>query len=262
MDVLREKAYLRLKELRQEVDRIAKLGQRSKEFKVWERNTATALNKLFGQESQTSTDFGNIGYLSLYSTGETEHRYFLEQLESAKAIVDSAIQEIEDYEIDIIANKKTEPTREGNPSNNQVFIVHGHDNESKETIARFLEKLELTPIILHEQPDGGQTIIEKFERNSDVDFAIALLTPDDIGALAGETKDFKPRARQNVIFELGFFVGKLGRAKICAMTKENVEILSDYSGVVYISLDDNSWKIKLLRELKAAGFNVDANQIV
>ncbi len=112
---------------------------------------------------------------------------------------------------------------------------------------------------MHEQPSKGKTIIEKFEENSDVDYAIVLLTPDDIGGIKDIEKlnDLKPRARQNVIFELGFFVGKLGRDKLCALKKGNLEILSDFSGVIYISADEENWRMDLLKELKSAGIPMD-----
>jgi predicted nucleotide-binding protein len=142
----------------------------------------------------------------------------------------------------------------------KVFVVHGHDEGAKEAVARFLSKLQLEPIILHEQPNQGHTIIEKFERNADVDFAVVLLTPDDIGYAAGLPGDSKPRARQNVIFELGYFVGRLGRSRVCALHKGNVDILSDYDGVVYVSMEDvHGWRLMLAREIKAAGIDVDLN---
>ena len=144
-----------------------------------------------------------------------------------------------------------------------VFIIHGHDDGTKETVARFIERLGLKPIILHEQPNQGQTIIEKFERHAEVAFAIALLTPDDIGSLAGDEQSLKPRARQNVIFELGYFTGKLDRGRVCALKGENVEIPSDYDGVLYIPLDESDgWQMTLMRELKSAGFEVDINRVL
>ena len=143
----------------------------------------------------------------------------------------------------------------------RVFIVHGRDEGAKHKVARFLGDLELEPVILDEQADRGRTIIAKFEQEAErVGFAVVLLTPDDEGRLKGEDSDLRPRARQNVIFELGYFAGSLGRNRVCALTKEDVEIPSDYDGVVYIPLDDSEgWKIGLVRELKAAGFDVDAN---
>ena len=143
----------------------------------------------------------------------------------------------------------------------QIFVVHGHDEAAKEAVARFLERLDLKPIILHEQPNQGRTVIEKFEGSAAVDFAVVLLTPDDLGNRADGSDTPKARARQNVIFELGYFVGRLGRSRVCALHKGGVEILSDYNGVIYVSMDDpQGWKLLLAREIKAAGIDVDLNR--
>ncbi len=123
------------------------------------------------------------------------------------------------------------PKSKDKPRSRKVFIIHGHDNGTKEEVARFLSKISLEPVILHEQPDRGRTIIEKFEDYADVSFAVALLTPDDIGAAKREPDTMRDRARQNVIFEFGYFIGKLSRAGACALVKDGVEIPSDYSGV-------------------------------
>ncbi|MBA4382511.1 MAG: hypothetical protein C0406_08100 [Sideroxydans sp.] len=140
----------------------------------------------------------------------------------------------------------------------KVFIVHGHDNEAKETVARFIEQLKLKPVILHEQANSGRTIIEKFEKFSDVGFAVVLLTPDDVGASSTSPKNLKSRARQNVILELGYFMGKLTRFNVCALYKPGVEIPSDYQGVLYVELDQaGAWKQKLAQELDEANFPID-----
>ena len=148
---------------------------------------------------------------------------------------------------------------------NEVFVVHGHDELAKQTVARFIEKLGLKAIILHEQPNQGKTIIEKFESFSGVGFAVILLTPDDVGTTkAAHTQGKGPndRARQNVIFEHGFFVGKLGRGHVCALVKGDVEIPSDLHGVVYIPLDEpGAWRYSLAREMKASGLPVDLNKL-
>lgn len=140
-----------------------------------------------------------------------------------------------------------------------VFIVHGHDEGTKETVARFLEKLKLNPIILHEQANRGNTLIEKFEEHSDVAFAVVLLTPDDIGYSKDNKDSAKARARQNVVFELGFFIGKLGRENVCALRKGDIETPTDFSGVVYVSMDERDWQILLAKEINVAGIAVDLN---
>ncbi len=148
------------------------------------------------------------------------------------------------------------------PDLSKVFIVHGHDASAREAIARFLEKIELEAIILHEQPDQGFTIIEKFETYAkQVGFAVVLLTPDDLGGPASAPA-LIARARQNVIFELGYFVGKLGRGRACLLRKREVEIPSDLYGVIYTEMDDaDGWKLKLVRELQAAGLKFDADKV-
>lgn len=144
---------------------------------------------------------------------------------------------------------------------NKVFIVHGHNEAVKEKVARFIEHLKLEPIILHEQTDQGRTIIEKFEANSaDVNFAIVLLTADDEGKAKKET-DYKERARQNVIFEMGYFVGLLSRSHVFMLLDEGVEKPSDLDGIVYTSLNED-WKTKLFKELQACGYNVDPKDLV
>lgn len=147
------------------------------------------------------------------------------------------------------------------PTSNKVFIVHGHDGEARETVARFLEKMGLQAIILHEQANQGRTVIEKVEANGDVGFAVVLLTPDDLGCAKGGVPE--PRARQNVLLELGYFIGRLGRAKVCALKRGELEIPSDFAGVVWEKMDSgSSWKLALARELKAAGHDVDLNKVI
>ncbi|QIE60865.1 nucleotide-binding protein [Rasiella rasia] len=145
---------------------------------------------------------------------------------------------------------------------NNIFIVHGHDEHTKTDLARTIEKLGLNPIILSEQPNRGQTIIEKFELHSDVGFAVVLLTADDLGKVKTETKD-KYRARQNVILEMGYFIGKLGRSNVFPLYESGVELPSDLHGVLYNPIDEGkTWKFKLVKELIASGYDVDANKIL
>ncbi|MBK9509398.1 MAG: nucleotide-binding protein [Cytophagaceae bacterium] len=147
-------------------------------------------------------------------------------------------------------------------SKTDIFIVHGHNIEIKEKVARTIEKLKLNPIILHEKSNDGLTIIEKLEKYSNVNFAVVLLTFDDLGNEKNKPSK-NNRARQNVILELGYFIGKIGRKNVMPLYEIGVELPSDISGILYTPLDDTeSWKIKLLKELKSAGFNVDANDIL
>lgn len=102
-------------------------------------------------------------------------------------------------------------------ASNRVFVVHGRDDGAREAVSNVLLKLGLKPVILHEQANQGRTIIEKIEAHSDVHFAVVLLTPDDVGGM--REHDLQPRARQNVLLELGYFVGLLGRKNVCALKK-------------------------------------------
>lgn len=148
------------------------------------------------------------------------------------------------------------------PMSNKVFIVHGHDGEARETVARFLSDIGFEPIILNEQANQGRTIIEKVEANSDVGFAVVLLTPDDLGRAKSAT-DLEPRSRQNVLLELGYFMAKLGRDKVCALRRGEVSIPSDFAGVVWEEMDTaGGWRQKLGRELQAAGHPVDWNKVM
>jgi predicted nucleotide-binding protein len=146
------------------------------------------------------------------------------------------------------------------PAARKVFIVHGHDEGAREMVARYVQKLGFEPIILHEQASQGRTVIEKIDAHSDVGFAVVLLTPDDVGARKGEENKLQNRARQNVLLELGYFLGKLGRSRVCALKRGDTEVPSDFEGVVYVTFDEASgWKNDLGRELEAAGFEIDWN---
>ena len=142
----------------------------------------------------------------------------------------------------------------------KVFIVHGHDAEAKLEVARFIEQMGLEPVILNEQVKNGRTIIEMIEKYSDVGFAVVLYTPCDIGYEKNKEDEKKGRARQNVVFEHGYLTAKLGRENVCALVKPSVEIPTDTSGVLYISLDSNGgWKIPLAKEMKSSGYKIDFN---
>lgn len=148
------------------------------------------------------------------------------------------------------------------PISRKVFIVHGHRDGPREAVARFLDKLGLQPIILHEQANRGDTVIEKFEAHSDVAFAIVLLTADDTMAAEGSQKPAK-RARQNVILEWGYFIAKLTRRNVVALIEGDVELPSDIHGIVWEVFDPHgAWQSKLARELRAAGFLFDTELLL
>lgn len=139
----------------------------------------------------------------------------------------------------------------------KVFIVHGHDNEAKQEVARYIESLGIEVIILHEQASSGMTIIEKIEHYSEeADFAIVLYTACDLGRGIQETNVHpRNRARQNVVFEHGYLMAKLSRQNVCALVKGEIETPNDISGVVYVGLDAlGAWKAEVKKELQACGY--------
>ncbi len=233
---------------------------------VWYNTIRAILAAAFGPESR------NIGAVT--SAGPHHQMYFegtpqsvidahdRENLRAAAAMLDSCIEQLQLLtpaagSSGLGAGESTQHPETGR----SVFIVHGRDEGKKEAVARFLTALDLEPIILHEQPNRGRTVIEKFEAHADVSFAVVILTGDDSGGPSDKSEPARPRGRQNVVFELGYFVGRLGRKKVCTLYEEGVEIPSDFSGIVYVPLDaSGAWRTLLARELKAAGFELDMNR--
>ncbi|PFC69937.1 hypothetical protein CN290_28595 [Bacillus cereus] len=161
-----------------------------------------------------------------------------------------------------ILKEETEVAASVEVDNTKVFIVHGHDDNLKQQLEIFLNGIGIKPVVLHREANEGLTVLEKFEKHSDVQYAFVLLTPDDIGCSVKErekpVEEYSLRARQNVIFELGFFIGKLGRAKVCTLYKEGVELPNDISGLVYQKVNDNIEDVgfHIMKELRAAGLKV------
>lgn len=188
-------------------------------------------------------------------------KHFEKCVKTADIILNSAISKIKlEQEISTISNVSNSINQPTLKDMNKVFIVHGHDDSLKHEVARFIDNLGLKAIILHERTNRGKTIIEKFEANSDVGFAIILYTPCDLGRAAGSTGE-RPRARQNVIFEHGYFVAKLGRENVVALNKDYVEIPNDLSGMIYTSYENDDWKRDIAHELKESGYEIDFEKI-
>ncbi len=231
-----------------------------REYKLWDEYNREMLMSLFDSD-EVARDYSTwgIGIVRSWDTRlDQQFKTIRDALYDKVAALDSVKQKMTLYDELALATG----SYESNVSGDDVFVVHGHDEAAKQSVARFIETLGLDAIILHEQPNEGRTIIEKFEDYSSVGYTVVLLTPDDVGALASEPEAMRPRARQNVIFELGFFVGKLGRKNVCVLYKPGVERPSDYQGVVFEPLDDGEgWKLKLYKEMKAAGLDVDASKL-
>ena len=258
-------AIFRLEGVCEEVQYIKYFSVSSPEFKRWHRDAQVAICYAFGENSEHISDFNKISFTRMGGLvkGRIDWNPFKYGLRSAVALLESMIKEARLYSERAPASAIGEDQaneRDLGTSGGKVFVIHGRDEAAKSIAARFLEHLGLKPVILAEQPSGGLTIIEKVEAHADVGYAVALLTADDVGSRLGDDA-VQPRARQNVIFELGYFISRLGRERVCALTKGQPEIPSDYSGVVYIPMASDAWKMGLFKELKAAGFDVDANKV-
>jgi predicted nucleotide-binding protein len=266
MPPTKEKSLVLLRKSLERVTDLEKLIDYSHEHENWERSTGNAIAFVFGADSQYLKDFESAlrpysRESEAYPTSKADR--FKEASKKVKALLQLMIEEIEDY-WELVSDDEIDRSKEGASKGQDIFIIHGHDSGAKEELARFLSKAGLNPIILHEQASQGKTIIEKFEKYASVSYAIALLTPDDLGASKTEQERLRPRPRQNVLFEFGYFIGKLGRERVCGLVKgEDLEIPSDYSGVVFIQLDPSrGWRLELLKELRAAGFQIDMNAIL
>lgn len=191
-----------------------------------------------------------------------------EDLEPLGPLLRSVSERIRSLESQVNTISREMPKRKNQAEfTRDVFIVHGHDGELKNELARFLQRLDFNPIILHEQADRGQTILQKLQyESSRVGYAFILHTPDDEGRKRGSSDDTLPRSRQNVVFEHGMFVGQFSHKRVCAIVKEGVEIPSDLSGVIYkrIPIDGNldSIAFQLVQELRASGYVIDANKLL
>jgi predicted nucleotide-binding protein len=230
------------------------------------QRTEMLINKIFGNSSNYHATLKKILFNPRMVIGGSGSGPY----DSAWKSGHNAFHNLVDTMIEDVSLEIGETTQIKKPDfaikTDEVFIVHGHNKEMKESTARTIEKLGLKPIILHEQANKGRTIIQKFIDHSSVGFAIVLVSADDFGYSKKEQPEkAKLRARQNVILELGFFLGKLGIDRVVALfeQKENFEIPTDYDGVIFIPFDDDGrWKFDLIRELKALNYEVDANSIL
>jgi predicted nucleotide-binding protein len=234
----------------------------SDRYSSWELVTRNYLEKVFGINSANVSsviDVGKYGSFPMNASDKWWEEHRADSLRKQLTKLEGLIELLE-TDVQLAEGSPIEPTVPA--TGHQIFVVHGHDKAILQETARFLERLGQDIIILREQPNQGRTIIEKFEEYANVGFAVVLLTPDDRGGLAAEPYERqKERARQNVILELGYFLGRLGRNRVCALYRSGVEIPSDYSGVLYVEFDENGgWRLQLAKELKAAGLSVDMNK--
>jgi predicted nucleotide-binding protein len=234
------------------------IGEIWDEFIIWDDYNKAYLRRAFSTP-QISRDYeSNLG-----CTGGTVNGYW----QQVRSLIQTQRQKLRSIQarLELIeltgdeapVNLNREPKQFGD----DIFIVHGHDGAMKAEVEKFVERcVNATPIILHDKPDKGRTIIEKFESHAgDARFAIVLLTGDDQGK-EKSTEVLSLRARQNVVFEHGFFIGMLGRENVLALYADDIELPSDLSGVLYKPISGN-WHTELATELRAAGFTVDLTKL-
>jgi predicted nucleotide-binding protein len=222
------------------------------------------MTESLGKDSPTLQQFSGLRYyigISAGGPGEAQRnaQFFAGRVQDAAGLIEAAI-----YQLELQCEPDGDDEMGIRNPEGPIFVVHGHDDAHRHQLMRLLERAaQPDAIVLHEQANRGETILEKFESHAQAaSFAVVLLTGDDEGHSRSDSGNLKPRGRQNVVFELGFFIGALGRSNVAVLMDNGVEKPSDIDGLVYISLDAaGAWQYSLLKELRAAGIKVDFNQV-
>jgi predicted nucleotide-binding protein len=238
-------------------------------FAKWREHTLAELRAVY-EGKELPLEFEAVTLNSDHSTPRFTFPY-------ARASLDRGLAKLNDFleRLPLAVEPESSQTRgraaDATPRRHEadvgrVFIVHGRAAGGfLNSVAQFIEQLGLSPVILAEQANEGRTLIEKFEAHAlDVGFAIVLLTPEDHGYGPDDQPPPRPnRARQNVILELGYFLGSLDRKNVVALQQEGLDVPTDILGIVYIPLDEGGvWKTLLVRELQAAGYDIDASKLL
>jgi predicted nucleotide-binding protein len=259
-----------LREQLERGERLAAGGLLGRDYSSWQTETRHWVEQCFGEHSRKAEDFYVAGAhattfgpsVGQGSLAERRRDALDSELDLLRAFVSVLERAAEHQRTTEERGPSGDPAREPRTSR-KVFVVHGRDEGARESVARVLEKVGLEPIILHEQPNAGRTIIEKVEAYGDVAFAVVLLTPDDRGGeVAIPYEHQRLRARQNVVLELGYFLARLGRERVCSLYKEGTEIPSDYQGVVFLPMDPaGAWQFRLARELQVHFPDIDLGKL-
>lgn len=229
------------------------------EFTAWKMSVRRFLSRVFGEASLELKEFDKESFtLHIYGINTPDSEFAkacARGLLRTRAVLQTYLEDVE-----LLNSSEDDQPMPNTELSAKVFVVHGHDGEMRESVARLLEQQDIVPIVLMEQANGGKTIIEKFEEYSDVSAAICLFTPDD-KILSNSGAEEKPlyRARQNVVLEAGYFIGRLGRSRVIFISSQEVEMPSDLSGLLYSYQGD--WKISVLKDLKKMGFDIDFNRL-
>lgn len=271
------KGIVRLERLIPEIEGfdVAQLKKRfGPEQSALEKRIEGALDSVFGHDTVERNRYRDAQSLDHHSVsislggyagpdqGVLARQYVEEGKRESVQLLREAIQWLKDELVDTEPEMPlAPPPQQQAPLSRKIFVVHGHDEAMLHEVARFVERIGFEPVILKEQASLGRTIIEKIEANSDVGFAIVLLSPDDVGGKVGAEQ--KPRARQNVLLELGYFMGILGRSRVCTLAAGGgMEIPTDFAGVVWQAYDAGGWwKTALAKELEAH-YEIDWNKVM
>lgn len=230
----------------------------------WIRRTKAALAFVYADDEPIA-EFERVAEPPVFVgpnhwTQSFEHQY--EDVGRAMNVLQSHKESLE-YDDEPTAAPATPATAAADPTTETeelvIFLVHGRDHGTRETVARFLERTGphgLRPLILDELANKGRTLVEKLEQHaSESRYSVVLLTGDDVGGVKGADRATQqPRARQNVILELGWFCGEIGRKNVAVLYEEGVELPSDVDGLAYIPLDGD-WQKDLVNELRDAGWD-------
>lgn len=240
-------------------------GGHPADFGTWRNTTEVVLRSIFGEASATHSKFQRVRYTpGVYFSGQDVSGYQPAGVRQAVSILESAKLEVELADDDPAAEEELESAVVGGSST--VFIVHGQDDGKKNELAIFLrDLLDSEPIVLHQQANHGRTLIEKFEQHAArASFAVVILSADDEGRSVRDVgASTTSRARQNVVFEMGFFFGALGRSRVVALYEQGVELPSDLNGLVYVPMDRaGAWRALVAREMAAVGISVDPRALL
>ena len=269
--VSKSKAIERLSALRDAVERLRSADAKSPEFLKWHNDVVGALKNVFPAEPDVMSSWSRIQFepsMAVQDPAESRqmaHKAYQHGLNKALALIASQIDQVSAFwpEDEVSTRRETVGEGAGPVDSKQVFVVHGRDHGTLAEGKQVLSQLGLEPVVLQDQPNQGRTIIEKFEDYAHVGFAVVVCTPDDEGKPVAEDTAPRPRVRQNVLLEWGYFLGELGRDRVCALIKGEVEVPSDYSGVLYVDMDAaGAWKLRLASELNHAQYDIDANNLL
>lgn len=256
----------RLRNIISEIDSLMEQGVTSSDvsFLTWENKANSFILSIYSEDDYEYQKFNKISFSQMDFSIINGRGPSINQkavckrgLLIAKGQLQNILETLEDEEETCVSQTPT-TFQNTELEYKKVFIVHGHDGELKQAVARIIEKQGIEAIILSEQANKGRTIIEKFEDHSDVGGAICLFTADDLGRAKKDTTD-NTRARQNVVLETGYFMGRLGRDHVVLLADKGIEMPSDLSGVVYT--ETGKWEIDLLKELKEMGYTIDFNKL-